>query len=271
MCKLLRAHFYRLRRSRALWLCMAAAFALSALFQLRIGADNESMNTLDVIFLQVFPFLPILHAAFISLFLGVEYQDGTLRNKLIAGHSRGTVYAAYLLVSIAGCFAILLAWMASAVIGVVKFDWFAAPAEALLLNAVTILLLTAALAALLTLLCLLIPNRAVSAVAAILLMFGLIVVGSVFYNALCEPEMASAAVMTANGFEVGEPGPNPNYVSGALRTVYQFIVDALPTGQAILLANQELAHPAVSLCASVGIVLLSGAVGMAIFKRKDLK
>lgn len=29
MCKLLRAHFYRLRRSRALWLCMAAAFALS--------------------------------------------------------------------------------------------------------------------------------------------------------------------------------------------------------------------------------------------------
>ena len=123
----------------------------------------------------------------------------------------------------------------------------------------------------LTLLCLLIPNRAVSAVAAILLMFGLIVVGSVFYNALCEPEMASAAVMTANGFEVGEPEPNPNYVSGALRTVYQFIVDALPTGQAILLANQELAHPAVSLCASVGIVLLSGAVGMAIFKRKDLK
>lgn len=209
MCKLLRAHFYRLRRSRALWLCMAAAFALSALFQLRIGADNESMNTLDVIFLQVFPFLPILHAAFISLFLGVEYQDGTLRNKLIAGHSRGTVYAAYLLVSIAGCFAILLAWMASAVIGVVKFGWFAAPAEVLLLNAVTILLLTAALAAFLTLLCLLIPNRAVSAVAAILLMFGLIVVGSVFYNALCEPEMASAAVMTANGFEVGGRSPTP--------------------------------------------------------------
>ena len=57
MCKLLRASFYRLRRSRALWLCMAAAFALSALFQLRIGADNESMNTLDVICLQVFPFL----------------------------------------------------------------------------------------------------------------------------------------------------------------------------------------------------------------------
>ena len=133
------------------------------------------------------------------------------------------------------------------------------------------LLLTAALAALLTLLCLLIPNRAVSAVAAILLMFGLIVVGSVFYNALCEPEMAAAAIMTVNGFEVGEPTPNPDYVSGALRTVYQFAVDALPTGQAILLANQELAHPAVSLSASAGLVLLCTAVGMLVFRRKDLK
>ena len=96
-------------------------------------------------------------------------------------------------------------------------------------------------------------------------------VGSVFYNALCEPEMAAAAIMTVNGFEVGEPTPNPDYVSGALRTVYQFAVDALPTGQAILLANQELTHPVVSLCASVGITLLASAIGVAVFKRKDLK
>lgn len=271
MRKLLRANFYRLCRSRALWLCMAAAFALSAVFLLRISADNENMDTLDAAFLQVFPFLPVLHAAFISLFLGVEYQDGTLRNKLIAGHSRGKVYAAYLITGIAGCFAILLAWAVSGVIGVAKFGWFTAPADVLALHVATILLLTAALAAILTLLCMLVSNRAVSAVAAILLMFGLIVVGSVFYNALCEPEMTSAAIMTADGFEVGEPQPNPRYISGTLRTVYQFIVDALPSGQAILLANQELTHPIVSLCASVGIILLSGIVGGAIFRRKDLK
>lgn len=95
--------------------------------------------------------------------------------------------------------------------------------------------------------------------------------GSVIYNALCEPEFASAAVMTVNGFEIGEPLPNPSYVSGALRDVYQFAVDALPTGEAILLANQELARPVLSLCASAALTLLVSAAGIALFRWKNLK
>lgn len=86
-------------------------------------------------------------------------------------------------------------------------------------------------------------------------MFGLIALGSAIYNALSEPEFSSAAVMTVNGFEIGKPLPNPNYVSGALRSLYQFAVDALPTGQSILLANLELARPVLSLCASAALTL----------------
>ena len=271
MRKLLRANLFCLRRSRVLWLCMAAAFSLSALFLLGRSVDQEGMTTLDSVFLQPFPFLPILHAAFVGLFLGMEYQDGTLRNKLIVGHSRGEVYIAYLITSITGCCAILLAWTASAVIGAAKFGWFAAPAGTLLLHAAVMILLTAAVAAIMTLLCLLVPNRAISAVAAILLALAILILGSSFYNALCEPEMASAAIMTENGFEVGEPTPNPSYISGPLRTVYQFAVDALPSGQAILLANQELTRPALSLAASVGLILLTSAAGIPAFRRKDLK
>lgn len=269
MLKLLRADFFCLRRNRAFWLCTAAAFVLSSAYMLL--ADGDSTQTLEQHLLQVFPFLPILHAAFVSLFLGLEYQDGTLRNKLIVGHSREHVYLSRLLVSITGCFGILLAWALSAFTGISKFGRFTAPAGTLLLAAAVILLLTAALAAILTMLCMLLTNRAVSAVTSILLMFGLLALASVFYNALCEPEMASAAIMTVNGFEVGEPLPNPNYISGTLRTVYQFAVDALPTGQAILLANQELARPVLSLAASAGLVLLCSAAGMLAFGRKDLK
>lgn len=269
MLKLLRADFFCLRRSRTFWLCAAAAFVLSSLYMLR--ADADSMQTLDQNLLQVFPFLPILHAAFVSLFLGLEYQDGTIRNKLIVGHSRIHVYLSRLLVSITGCFGILAAWALSILAGAAKFGWFASPARALVRNAAVILLLTAALAAILTMLCMLLTNRAVSAVTAILLMFGLLALASTFYNALCEPETVSAAVVTANGFEVGEPIPNPDYVSGTLRTVYQFAVDALPTGQSILLANQELEHPILALSASAGLVVLCSVVGMGAFRRKDLK
>ena len=271
MRKLLRADLFCLHRSRVLWLCMAAAFVISAVFLLRLSVDNENMRTLDDAFLQLLPFLSILHAAFIGLFLGIEYQDGTMRNKLVVGHSRRAVYGAYLITAVIGCFAILLAWAASVVVGVAKFGWFAAPAGTLLLCAAAILLLTVAEAAILTLLCLLVTNRAVSGVAAILLALALLILGSSFYNALCEPETISPAIMTENGFEIGEPEPNPDYISGTLRTVYQFAVDALPSGQAILLANQELARPGLSLAASAGLILLVSAIGMAIFRRKDLK
>lgn len=77
MLKLLRADFFCLRRSRAFWLCAAAAFALSSVYMLQ--ASGDSAQTLEQHLLQVFPFLPILHAAFVSLFLGLEYQDDTLR------------------------------------------------------------------------------------------------------------------------------------------------------------------------------------------------
>ena len=70
MRKLLRADLFCLRRNRVLWLCVAAAFVISAIFLLRLSTDNENMRILDDAFLQLLPFLSILHAAFIGLFLG---------------------------------------------------------------------------------------------------------------------------------------------------------------------------------------------------------
>ena len=271
MRKLLRASFARLWKSRALYLCMAAAFAMSILFLINIQPDNEDLTALDEIILQVMPFLPIFHAVFASLFLGVEYQDGTMRNKLIAGHSRTAVYAANLITVTVGCLAILAAWAITAVIGAIKFGGFVQGAGALLGQLAIIALFTAASAAILTIIGMLITNRAVAAVTAILLMFCLLAIGSSLYGALSEPEMTTPVVMTQNGVEFGDPAPNPAYVSGARRTIYQLAVDALPTGQAILIANMELSRPALSACASAGIYLLVSAAGIAIFKRRDLK
>ena len=269
MLKLLRANFFRLWQSKALWLCTGGAFAFSTAFLLKLQVDGGT--ALDEVFCQVFPFLPLLYAAFLSLFLGTEYQDGTLRNKIVTGHARWKVYAASLLSGIAGCWVILLGWLLSAPIGALKFGWFRAPAAGLALELAVALGIVAALAAVLTLLGMLLPNRAVAAVLAMLLALGLLLLGSVFYNTLCEPEYLSGLVMTDNGIEMGEPSPNPNYVSGTMRTVFQFLVDTLPTGQSILLANQELGRPGLSLAASAGIVLLCSGCGTAAFRRKDLK
>lgn len=72
MLNLLRADFFCLRRNRTFWLCAAAAFVLSSVYMLR--TDANSMQTSDQNLLRVFPFLPSLHAAFVSLFLGLEIR-----------------------------------------------------------------------------------------------------------------------------------------------------------------------------------------------------
>ena len=271
MRKLLRVNIFRLRRSKMLWLCMACTFVLMVVSLLKIGAGNEQICTLDEAVSQIIPVLPVFQAAFAGLFLGAEYQDGTLRSKLIAGHSRRTVYAAFLVTVILGCFAILMAWALGTVVGILRFGWFTAPVgQLLLLNAAVLLLLTAANAAIMTLLGMLCSGRAV-AVVMVLIFLLMIGVSSTFYNALCEPEFQTAAVITENGIEVGEAQPNPDYVGGTLRMVYRFLVVTLPSGQAILLADQELTHPVGSLCVSAGIVLLMSAVGLVTFKRIDLK
>ena len=40
-------------------------------------------------------------AVFVSLFFGTEYSDGTLRNKLIGGYTRGQIYVSQFIVNAA--------------------------------------------------------------------------------------------------------------------------------------------------------------------------
>lgn len=47
-------------------------------------------------------FLGVVLAAFCSLYLGTEYQDGTLRNKVTAGYRREQIYFSCLLACLGG-------------------------------------------------------------------------------------------------------------------------------------------------------------------------
>ncbi len=115
-------------------------------------------------------------------------------------------------------------------------------------------------------------NRAAGAIASILLVLALIIVGAYFYNALCEPETVAGAYLNESGMvEMMEPTPNPNYVGGTKRQIYLFMQDALPSAQLILINNLEAATPGRMALCSVFLLtaLLSG--GVLAFRKKDLK
>ena len=187
MRKLLRANGSRLLRDRAFWLAALIA-ALGASMEVvnavHARQDGEIWTMDYTLFIYVI-LAPILASVFTALFVGNEHSSGAMRNKLIAGHRRGCIYLADLLVSCCAGICLCLAF-------------------ALML----------AFTALFTLIAMLCQNKAHTTAGCILLTFALLFAGTYISSTLEEPEYLAAYSYTENGVTVEEPEQkNPYYIS----------------------------------------------------------
>lgn len=100
MKSLLSSYFSRLGKSRVFWLCAAVMAALALWrggLEFLIGPDQIAQDRWAVtLFGEMQIELPGVLAVFAALFLGGEYDGGAIRNKLIVGCARWTVYGAAL-------------------------------------------------------------------------------------------------------------------------------------------------------------------------------
>ena len=132
--------------------------------------------------------------------------------------------------------------------------------------------ITAVLTAVLTMLAMLFPNRAVNAVASLVLILIFMMVGSIIYNGLSEPEMTREFLeMSMDGVTYGPEIPNPAYISGIQRKIYEFLLQLLPFGQGILMVNGEITQPVLNIIYSVVLTAGINIIGIFAFKKKDLK
>lgn len=130
---------------------------------------------------------------------------------------------------------------------------------------------TASTASFTTMICMVCSKRSVSAVLSILIVLALLILASTMYNALFEPEMTNEMQMTINGIEFTEPQPNPLYVGGVRRQIYEFLVQFLPTGQGILVACEEVTQPVMNIIYSALSVIIVNVFGVFAFRKKDIK
>ena len=118
MRKLLRADFARLWRDKIFWLALTAMAAAGQFcFWARFQSFREGYAApLEDPFMVYVPVAAIVLSALCALFIGVDYSDGTIRNKLIAGHGRASVYLSNLVVCLAAvailCAAFMLTYLA---------------------------------------------------------------------------------------------------------------------------------------------------------------
>lgn len=287
MTNLLRADFARLKKSKVFWLLTAAILIISAANCIDMGRralSNPNVDPpLEFVCFNMGPFIPIFIAAFVSLFLGTEYSDGTIRNKVVIGQKRTAIYLANFITCGSASLVMCLAWHIGSLVGLPILGVWQLGAAAWLLYVLLSMLFTLAICAIFCLISHLWTNKALVAVAAIILALGLIYAGSSLYNRLLAPE-ETRDFITAFDAETGEmqilpsdSRPNPEYIAEPLRTVCKTALNTLPTGQAILMANvtdsgyEALTMPLLQPLASVAVILLFTAVGLLLFSRKDIK
>ena len=100
MRNLFSAHLFRLVRARIFYFGMAALFVMELyLLYSNHGDIVSGTASVDNTFFFFTMMGVIAVSAFCGLFVGAEYSSGSLRNKLITGHTKTAVYLSCLLVS----------------------------------------------------------------------------------------------------------------------------------------------------------------------------
>lgn len=277
MTKLLRSHFARLRHSKIFWLGMIFMFGIAifaVLNQYFTGLDYGVTPKLDNFILGYALIIGLVAPVFSSLFLGSEYSDGTMRNKLVVGHSRTAIYFSSLLVTITATLAMCLAFiLATCAVGIPLLGGIHTPLPAFMAMLLGSLVMACAECAILTAIAMLISNKALIAIASILCMLALILMAAFVEEGLQQPEFHSNVMIMTDGV-VQVPDdlvPNPAYLTGWKRTAYEYAFDILPTGQALQYSGMWAEHLWQMPLYSLAFIILSTGLGLFFFRRKDLK
>lgn len=276
MINLLRANFFRLRRDKVT-LCLAALGAFFGVSAAAVNAVNISREgavwVMDFSLLTYVILSPIMTSVSAALFIGSDYSDGTLRNKLIAGHRRGNIYLANLITCcFVGIMLCLIFAVPQGILGLLLGGQIQSSPTKLLMYGGLSLAVTVAFAALFTLIAMLCQNKSHTVAGCILLAFILIFLGVYIHSSLNEPEYLAAYSYTENGVTVEEPEmKNPNYVSGIRRQIYEFMQDFTPGGQALQISDMDVEKPSVLAVYDLIILIAATGFGAAFFRRKDLK
>ena len=296
MRNLLSANFCRLLKNKLFWfltLCLLAWSAVSSYDNACDLISNPGPYGDIVIGMGVAvpesvcfdsgPIVLVIIPVFASMFLGTEFSDGTMRNKITVGNTRGHIYLANFITVSAGSLIFCAAWHIGSLSALPVLGLWRAGVLGWLLLVLKSALFCVAFSAILCLISHIITNKAAVAVFEIVFALAVILLGSLLYNSLLEPETASNGVTIStneNGETVLEPiapHPNPEYIPEPQRSVYKRILNALPSGQAILLANtadseeEQLDQPLYACCSSIVITAAFTVVGLLHFNRKDLK
>jgi len=277
MNNLLSANFARLKKSKAFWISVVAlgVYALLNMIVPFINIDIFKVQgkDFDDVYFRHSPTVGFFIAIFTTFFIGTEYSDGTLRNKIIMGKTRTTIYLSNLITTFFTFVMLLSIWVTVSLIGIPFLGTFKIGIPNAIIYIIIMIFLIASFSAIFTFIAMLCSNWTFTLLCSILIFFGLIALSANIDNVLNAPKMITNMYdLTVNGVvEKLVPYPNPKYVEEPLRTIYEYISDFLPTGQSFKVTWLEVVNPIRMIVFSIINTVAITTLGVLLFNKKDLK
>jgi len=275
MIRLLKANLFRLKRDKLflLGVCGMTFFGIfSSVMQYRSKMEFGYSVMVDEIFFTPMVVTGILIAAFCSMYLGTEYSDGTLRNKIAAGRGRADIYLSnFVTCTIAGWLMNLGYIVMVCAAGIPLLGFPQDDIGLILLFVLESALLIMSFSAIFTMLSMLNQNKTVVAIISIIGVVAAICIAIGLYSRLSEPEFWEYLSQNESGVMETIITSNPRYVNESKRAVYHFILNVLPTGQGMQIAGRIASNMGFRALSSALIIIISNAMGVFFFLKKDIK
>ena len=274
MIKLLDAGFTRLKKNKLFW--VLSIFAISLALFIMYAQYNEMIKfnvkvEIGQLMIYYSTIIGIVISIFTSLFLGVEYSDGVIRNKINIGHKRINIYLSNLIIiSITSIFFYILFIVTLAIIGIPLFGIGTMPLTDILISLGCILASVVAYSSIFTFIAMIISNRTIIAITSIILAFGIIMAATICLNVLQTPEYIQMGTPGSEGMEFIKL-PNPRYPSEETRKLCQTLLDINMAGQALQIIEGTATNLNILPLYSIGICTLFTIMGLGLFEEKELK
>ena len=275
MRKLITASFSRLWKEKQFWLVFAFMSIGSVCYNW-IGyneINNPQIYVEDILFCML-PVSSFVFALFISMRLGTEFEDHTIRNKLIVGYSRTQVYfSEYLTCMAASVILLAVMLLCSSLFGLFLSLEFLSDWTDIAFLVFGCVLMASVFSAMFVGISMNVGSKAASLVASIVFLFAILLLASFCINALEEPSMAYTNVIISveDGVQFGDLVENPAYVDGTQRMIYELIADILPTGQAIQMNTLEFERSARWPAFSLIMLIIATVAGYIPFRKRDIR
>lgn len=279
MRKLITANFHRFSKDRFSWCVLGIVVILSLGNVFNSVGSFETMAasgyavSLDEYYFNQAPLIGAFLALLISMFLGTEFSEGTIRNKLCIGYKRDEIFLSNFISCVLATIVLTAVWMLTSallfgMIGPLELEMEVSEFIGYIFVAMGF---AVSFAALYTVIGSLSSNKPMTIIYTFAVYIIFAMAASALYDRLCEPEMNEGMMLVGTQLVEMEPTPNPLYLSGMIRTVCEVALELLPNGQALLLSEVAIEYPVRAILLSVVFTTVTLLVGSRLFRRKDIK